>query len=83
MNEYFKEIAKTVAPGAHSALILDGAGWHDSADLVMPENITPVIPPPHLQEQFRREYWGYPSKNNLANRICDTNEEIVDDCCAV
>jgi len=22
--------------GAHAALILDGAGWHDSQDLVMP-----------------------------------------------
>jgi hypothetical protein len=33
--------------GPLSALIFDGAGWHDSADLVMPENIMPIILPPY------------------------------------
>ena len=28
MNDHLAEIARTVAPGAHAALVLDGAGWH-------------------------------------------------------
>ena len=82
MNKHHEEIAKAVAPGAHAALIFDGAGWHDSADLVMPENITPIILPPYSPELNPAEnIWGYLRKNNLANRIYDTYEDIVDACC--
>jgi len=28
MSEHLKEISRHVAPGAHAALICDGAGWH-------------------------------------------------------
>ena len=28
MNLHLAEIARTVAPGAHAVLVLDGAGWH-------------------------------------------------------
>ena len=59
MNKHLEEIGKAVTPGAHAALIFDGAGWHDSADLVMPENITPVILPPYSAgTQSRRECLG-------------------------
>ena len=59
MNRHLKEIAKAVAPGAHAALVLDGAGWHGSADLVMPENITPIILPALLPgTQSRRKRLG-------------------------
>jgi hypothetical protein len=50
MNRHLEEIAEAVAPGAHAIVVLDGAGWHDSADLVMPENITPIILPPYSPE---------------------------------
>ena len=33
MSAHLAEIAKTVASGAHALLILDGAGWHGSAEL--------------------------------------------------
>ena len=32
MNAHLCEIARTVAAGAHALLILDGAGWHGSAN---------------------------------------------------
>jgi hypothetical protein len=28
MNDHLAEISRTVAPGAHAVLVLDGAGWH-------------------------------------------------------
>ena len=37
---HLEEIAFHVAPGAHAVLILDQAGWHGSAELVVPANIT-------------------------------------------
>lgn len=33
------EIAFHIAPGAHAVLLLDQAGWHGSAELVVPPNI--------------------------------------------
>ena len=32
MNLHLAEIARTVAPGAHAVLVLDGAGWHGGQD---------------------------------------------------
>ena len=45
MNLHLAEIAKAVAPGAHAVLLLDQAGWHLSARLLIPLNIT-IIPLP-------------------------------------
>jgi len=73
MNKHLQEIGKAVAPGAHAALVLDGAGWHDSADLVMPDNITPMVLPPYSPELNPVEnIWEYLRKNKLANRLYDT-----------
>src|SRR5258708_7404743 len=36
MNLHLAEIAKTVAPGAHAVLLVDQAGWHLSARLLIP-----------------------------------------------
>lgn len=35
-----------VAPGAHAVVILDQAGWHGSAELVVPSSITLLPLPP-------------------------------------
>jgi hypothetical protein len=40
MSMHLDEIAFHVAPGAHAVLLLDQAGWHGSAELVVPPNIT-------------------------------------------
>ena len=45
MNAHLAEIAGAVAPGAHALLILDGAGWHGSAALVVPDNLSLLTPP--------------------------------------
>jgi len=82
MNKHLDEIGKAVTPGAHAALIFDGAAWHDSQDLVMPENITPIILPPYSPELNPVEnVWEYLRKNKLANRLYETYEDIVEACC--
>src|ERR1700687_1005669 len=50
MNLHLAEIAKTVAPGAHAVLLVDQAGWHLSARLVIPANITIIPLPPKCPE---------------------------------
>ena len=50
MNAHLAEIARAVAPGAHAVLILDGAGWHGSASLVVPDNISLLTLPPYSPE---------------------------------
>src|SRR5258708_15766137 len=46
MNLHLAEIAMAVAPGAHAVLVLDQAGWHLSAKLIVPPNITLIPLPP-------------------------------------
>lgn len=47
---HLEEIAFHVAPGAHAVLLLDQAGWHGSAELVVPPNITLMSLPPRCPE---------------------------------
>jgi len=82
MNLHLEEISKAVAPGAHAALVLDGAGWHGSEELKIPENITMITLPPYSPELNPVEkIWEYFRKNSLSNRLYETYEDIVDACC--
>lgn len=82
MNALLQEIAACVAPGAHAALVLDGAGWHGAKDLIIPPNLTLIIQPPHAPELNPVEnVWEYLRQNKLAIRVYDTYTAIVDACC--
>ena len=83
MNLHLIEISRTVTPGAHAVLVLDGAGWHKPGGaLRLPDNISlPTLPPysPELNpveniRQFLRQ-------NHLSNRVSATHDAIVDACC--
>ena len=50
MNLHLAEIARTVAPGAHAVLLLDGAGWHGGKELAVPDNISLLPLPPYAPE---------------------------------
>ena len=50
MTLHLAAISGKVAPGRHAALLLDQAGWHTSAKLAVPENITLVPLPPYAPE---------------------------------
>ena len=79
MNLHLQEISRGVAPGAHAALIFDGAGWHTTDKLELPENITPVCLPPYAPELNPTEnIWEYLPKNYLALRVFDDYDAIVD-----
>ena len=83
MNLHLTEISKTVTPGAHALLTVDGAGWHQTGDkLRVPDNITLLHLPPYSPELNPVEnVWAYLRSNKLSNRIFDTYDTIVDACC--
>ena len=58
MNLHLAEIAQTVAPGAHAVLLVDQAGWHLSARLVVPANITILPLPPKCPSSIRSRISG-------------------------
>jgi transposase len=82
MNKHLEEIAKAVSPGAQAVVVLDGAGWHSSRKLIVPDNITLLPLPPYSPELNPAEnIWEYLRKNKLANRLYETYDDIVDACC--
>jgi transposase len=76
MAMHLAEISQAVARGAHAV------GWHSSAKLEVPDNITIVLFPPRSPElnpvanvwQFMRDNW-------LSNRVFTSYDDIVDHCC--
>jgi len=50
MEVFVAELARAVSAGTHVALVLDGAGWHVSKQLVMPTNLTLIPLPPYSPE---------------------------------
>ena len=82
MTLHLAEIARAVTPGAHAVLVLDGAGWHGSKNLVVPDNITLLPLPPYAPELNPVEnVWQYLRSNQLAITVFETYADIVDACC--
>ena len=82
MNLHLAEISQAVAPGAHAVVLLDQAGWHTSAKLKVPANITLLPLPPKSPELNPTEnIWQYLRDNWLSNRVFASGHHIVDHCC--
>jgi hypothetical protein len=58
MNAHLAEISAAVEAGAHAVLLLDQAGWHTTAQLDLPGNMT-ILPLPATVRKL-----------NLAENIC-------------
>lgn len=82
MRAHLEEISTQVAKGAHAVLVLDQAGWHMSAKLVVPVNITLAPLPPRSPELNPVEnVWQFLRDNHLSNRIFKSYNDIVEHCC--
>jgi putative transposase len=82
MNKHLTEISRNVSVGAIAVLVLDGAGWHTSPRLKIPDNIVLLRLPPYSPELNPTEnIWQYFRGNDLSNRLYKDYEEIVDACC--
>ena len=83
MNLHLAEIALTVAPAAHAILFVDQAGWHLSARLIVPANITIIPLPPKCPELNPVEnVWQFLRDNWLSNHVFKSYDDLVDHCCS-
>lgn len=83
MQVFLDHVAASRPPDAHLVLVLDGAGWHQSRALAVPESITLVVLPPYSPELNPVErVWLYLRERFLSLRILDTTEAIIDACCS-
>ena len=82
MQLHLDEISLQVGRRAHAALIMDRAGWHTTAKLKVPKNITIILLPSRSPELNPMEnIWRYMRQNWLANRIFDGFADIIDQAC--
>jgi transposase len=82
MEMHLAEISLAVAQGAHAVLLMDQAGWHSSAKLDVPDNITIVLFPSRSPELNPVEnVWQFLRDNWLSNRVFTSHDDIVDHCC--
>jgi transposase len=83
MALHLAAISRKVAPGRHAALLLDQAGWHMSAKLAVPYNITIVPLPAKCPELNAQEnVWQFMRDNWLSNRVFASYDLLLDYCCA-
>lgn len=82
MSIFLEEVATRHAD-QFVLLVLDGAGWHQAADLKIPDNMRLVLLPPyspelnpaeHLWEEIREKWF-----TNLVFRDLDGVEDILED----
>jgi transposase len=82
MQLHLDEISRHVAKGAHAVLLMDRAGWHTTANLDVPENITLIFLPSRSPELNPVEnLWQYLRSNWLSNRVFETYDAIIDAAC--
>lgn len=82
MQWHLEEISSQVRPGAHAVVILDQAGWHTTARLDIPDNITLLPLPPRSPELNPVEnVWQFLRENWLSNRVFSSYDQILALCC--
>jgi transposase len=76
------EIERAITPGAHAVLLVDQAGWHMSARLVVPPKHHLIALPPKCPELNPVEnVWEFMRDNWLSNRVFSSYDDLVDHCC--
>ena len=82
MQLHLDEISRHVARRAHAVLLLDRAGWHTTAKLDVPKNITLIFLPSRSPELNPVEnIWQYLRANWLSNRVFEGYDAIIDAAC--
>lgn len=78
MNVFLRMMSEQLAGGEQAALIMDGAGWHKSHALAVPENITILYLPPYSPELNPIERLrAYLRSHYLANRAYADYEHLL------
>ena len=77
VNVFLREFSQTLASDEQAVIIWDGAGFHTSKKLLVPENITLVQLPPDSPELNPMEnLWNYLKSHFWSNRAYDSYEAL-------
>jgi transposase len=81
MNVFLSELSREYS-SEKLALIMDGAGWHKSSNLKVPENIKIFFLPPYSPELNPVErLWLYIKQRILSNKIYQTIDDLENALC--
>jgi transposase len=76
---FLQHMSAQLKPNEHAILILDQAGWHVSARVNVPSNITLHFLPPYSPELNPTEnLWHYIKSHSLSNRKYDGYDHLLD-----
>jgi len=82
MNRFLADFARTLDPDDHAVMVLDGAGWHGSGALLVPENVTLAPLPPYSPQCNPVErVWLFIRERLMSLRYFPDQAAIVDACC--
>lgn len=63
-------------------LIMDGAGWHKSSNLIIPKNIQIILLPPYCPElNCVERLWRFIKDNIIKNKVFETLIELENQVC--
>lgn len=76
MNIFLSEFAKT-NKNQKIVIVMDGAGWHQSNKLIIPDNLRIIILPPYSPELNPIEkLWQYIKERTIKNKIYKTLPQL-------
>ena len=76
MNLFLQKMSECYS-GEKIVLVMDGAGWHKSKKLIIPENITILHLPPYSPELNPVErLWLHIKSNTIRNKIYDSLDDL-------
>jgi transposase len=79
MGEFLRRFAATLPEHEHAVMVLDGAGWHTSHELIIPPNVTLLRLPPYAPELNPVErVWLYLRERHLSHRVHEGYLDVVD-----
>ena len=82
MNAQLSHLSRQLAPEVHALMVLDQAGWHQSAALAVPDNLTLLPLPPRAPELNPPErIWRELRQRHLSNRVY-ADQTALDDAVA-
>ena len=81
MNVFIEELSKEY-PGDDILIVCDGASWHRSSAMIIPDNITLLNIPPYTPEMNPIEQiWREIRTQGFRNEVFQTLEKVVDRLC--
>ncbi len=82
ITKHLEEIETLIPQGRHAVVVMDGAGYHISKDIKVPQRISLLFLPPRAPELNPQEQvWQYIKDHFLANTVFKDQKDILERCC--